>query len=64
MAPGPFDVEISGGFGGAILISDGRQLAGFMVPARRRVFLRGPDGEALIGGPMTVSLDLGEIAFR
>jgi hypothetical protein len=54
VAPGPFDVEIS----------DGRQLAGFMVPARRRVFLRGPDGEALIGGPMTVSLDLGEIAFR
>jgi hypothetical protein len=57
-------VEISGGFGGAILISDGRQVAGIMVPARRRAFPRGPDGQALISEPMTVSIDLSEIAFR
>jgi diketogulonate reductase-like aldo/keto reductase len=55
-------VEISGRFGSACFSSDDTQVAGIMVPARRRVFPRGPDGQALISEPMTVSIDLSEIA--
>ena len=58
-----YDVEISGGIGGAHFISDYTQVAGIMIPTKRRVFPRGPDGQALISEPMTVSIDLSEIAF-
>jgi hypothetical protein len=58
-----YDVEISGGIGGAHYTSDYTQVAGIMIPTRRRVVPRGPDGQALISEPMTVSIDLSEIAF-
>jgi hypothetical protein len=43
--------------------SDYTQVAGIMIPTKRRVFPRGPDGQALTSEPITVSIDLSEIAF-
>jgi len=58
-----YDVEISGGIGGAHYISNYTAVAGIMVPTKRRVFSRGPDGKALIGEGETITIDLSEIAF-
>ena len=58
-----YDVEISGGIGGAHYISDYTEVAGIMVPTKRRVFSRGPDGAALISEGETITIDLSEIAF-
>jgi len=33
-----------------------------MVPAKHRIFPRGPDGQAL-GEPLVVSIDVSEVAF-
>jgi hypothetical protein len=58
-----YDVEISGGIGGAHYISDYTEVAGIMVPTKRRVFSRGPDGKALISEGETITIDLSGIAF-
>jgi hypothetical protein len=58
-----YDVEISGSIGGAHYISDYAEVAGIMVPTKRRVFSRGPDGAALISEGETITIDLSEIAF-
>jgi hypothetical protein len=58
-----YDVEIMGGSRGAHYISDYTKVAGIMIPTRRRVFSRGPDGQALTTEPVTISIDLSEIAF-
>jgi hypothetical protein len=58
-----YDVEISPGLNGAHYTSDYTQVAGITIPTRRRVFPRGPDGQALTSEPVTVSIDLSEIAF-
>jgi hypothetical protein len=44
-------------------MSDYTKVAGIMIPTKRRVFPRGPDGQALTNEPITISIDLSEIAF-
>jgi len=58
-----YDVEISRGLSGAHYTSDYTQVAGIMIPTRRRVFPRGPDGQALTSEPTVITIDLSEIAF-
>ena len=58
-----YELEISGGMPGAHYLFDYANVAGIMVPTRRRVFTRGPDDQALTGEPMPVTIDLSEIAF-
>jgi hypothetical protein len=58
-----YDVEIAGGIGGAHFVYDYTEVAGIMIPTKRRVFPRGSDGQALTSEPITVSIDLSEIAF-
>lgn len=57
-----YDVEIAGGVGGAHYLSGYTKVSGVMVPTRRRVFPRGPGGEAR-SDPLLVSIDVSEIVF-
>ena len=52
-------------FNGATVVQsvNGAACSSVIGSSRRRVFPRGPDGQALIREPMTVSIDLSEIAF-
>ncbi|USU06567.1 hypothetical protein NF699_07895 [Sphingomonadaceae bacterium OTU29LAMAA1] len=55
-----YDVEIAGGTPGAHLISEYREVQGIMVPTRRRIFPRQPDGHAMTD-MLVVSIDLDNI---
>jgi hypothetical protein len=57
-----YNVEIAGNDGYAHYISDYTNVAGIMVPTRRRVFPRGSDEQSL-AEPLIISIDLTEIAF-
>jgi hypothetical protein len=57
-----YDVEISGGLGGAHYVSDYIEVAGIKVPTKRRVFPRNPDGSSATE-PLVVSIDLSDIGF-
>lgn len=55
-----YDVEIAGNTPGAHYISGYLDVQGVMIPTRRRIFAREPDGRAM-ADPMVVSIDLDQI---
>jgi hypothetical protein len=57
-----YDVEIAGSTPGAHFISDYREVQGLMIPTRRRIFPRQPDGQAM-SEPLVVSIDLDSISL-
>lgn len=57
-----YDVEIAGGTPGAHFISDYAEVSGIMIPTRRRIFPRRPDGTAM-PEPLVVSIDLTAIVL-
>jgi hypothetical protein len=57
-----YNLDIAGGDGYAHYIHDYTNVAGIMVPTRRRVFPRGSDDQSL-AEPLIISIDLTEIAF-
>jgi hypothetical protein len=57
-----YDVDISGGTSGAHYVSELKEFSGIMVPTKRRVFGRQPDGKA-VPTPLVVSIDLSEVEF-
>jgi len=57
-----YDVEISGGSPGAHYVSELKEFSGIMVPTKRRVFVRKPDGRPDLT-VLTVSIDLSDITF-
>jgi len=58
-----YDVEIAGNTPGAHYISGYRDVHGIMIPTRRRIFPRQPDGKAM-AEPLVVSIDLDRIELR
>jgi hypothetical protein len=57
-----YDTEVLGGSPAAHYVHDHQELAGIVVPTRRRVFLRQPDGTPA-SEPLIVSIDLTEVEF-
>lgn len=57
-----YDVDIAGGTRAAHYASELKEFSGIMVPTKRRVFGRQPDGKA-VPEPIIVSIDLSEVAF-
>jgi hypothetical protein len=57
-----YDVEVAKGATGAHYVFDYKEFDGIMVPTKRRVYARSPDGKALTE-PLLVSIDLSEIKF-
>jgi hypothetical protein len=57
-----YDVDIAGGTPAAHYVSELKNISGIVVPSRRRVFGRQPDGEAA-PNPLVVSIDLSEVEF-
>jgi hypothetical protein len=57
-----YEVDISGGTPAAHYVSELKEISGIMVPAKRRVFGRQPDGKA-VPTPLVVSIDLSEVEF-
>jgi len=57
-----YDVEISAASPGAHYVSELRECSGIMVPTKRRVFVRQPDGRP-DKTTLTVSIDLNNITF-
>ena len=58
-----YDVEIAGGTPGAHFLSAYRGVQGIMIPTRRRIFPRRPNGGAM-AEPLVVSIDLDDIRLR
>jgi hypothetical protein len=58
-----YDVEIAGNTPGAHYISAYQDVQGIMIPTRRRIFPRQPDGKAM-AEPLVVSIDLDRIELR
>lgn len=57
-----YDVDVSGGFGGAQLVDDYAEADGIRFPTKRRAYRRGADGRALTDVVM-VAIDLSDIHF-
>ena len=57
-----YDVDISGGTPSAHYVSEFKEFSGIVVPTKRRVFGRQPDGKAA-PDPLVVSIDLSEVEF-
>ncbi|MGH8474387.1 MAG: hypothetical protein ACRER2_01205 [Methylococcales bacterium] len=57
-----YDVEIAGGSPAAHYVSELKEFSGIIVPTKRKVLGRQPDGTA-IPEPVIVSIDLSEIQF-
>lgn len=57
-----YDVEIAGNTPGAHYISDYIEVSGIMIPTKRRIFPRQPDGQAR-PEPLVVSIDLDRISL-
>lgn len=57
-----YDVEIAGNTPGAHFISGYTEVSGIMIPTRRRIFPRQPDGQAM-AEPLVVSIDLSDIVL-
>lgn len=55
-----YDVDITGGTPGAHYVSGYAEVSGVMIPTRRRIYPRAPDGKALTE-PLVVSIDLDDI---
>jgi hypothetical protein len=58
-----YNVEIAGDTPGAHYISRYQDVQGIMIPTRRRIFPRQPDGRAM-AEPLVVSIDLDRIELR
>lgn len=57
-----YDVEISGGTGGAHYVSDLKEFSGIVFPTKRRIFPRQPDGQSA-REPLVVSIDLDQFVL-
>jgi hypothetical protein len=57
-----YEVDISGGTPALHYVSEFKEFSGVMVPTKRRVFGRQPDGKAA-PDPLVVSIDLSEVEF-
>lgn len=57
-----YDVDVSGGTPSAHYVSEFKESSGIVVPTKRRVFVRQPDGKAA-PNPLVVSIDLSEVEF-
>jgi hypothetical protein len=57
-----YDVEIADGTKDAHYMSDYLNVSGIMVPARHRIYPRGPGGQAL-SEPLMVWIDVSEVTF-
>jgi hypothetical protein len=57
-----YDVEVSPGANGANYASDYQAFNGIIVPTKRRVYVRQPDGQK-VPEPLVVSIDMSEISF-
>jgi hypothetical protein len=57
-----YEVDISGGTPAAHYVSELQEISGIMVPTKRRVFGRQPDGKA-VPTLLVVSIDLSEVEF-
>ena len=57
-----YEVDISGGTSAAHYVSELKEFSGIMVPTKRRVFGRQPDGKA-VPTPLVVLIDLSEVEF-
>lgn len=57
-----YDVEVSGGSPGAHYVYQHKEFSGILVPTKRRVLARRPDGTSM-PDPLIVSIDLSEVEF-
>jgi hypothetical protein len=57
-----YDTEVSGGSPAAHYVHEYQEFSGILVPTKRRVLGRRPDGTS-IPGPEIVTIDLSEVAF-
>ncbi|MGF6539407.1 hypothetical protein [Paraburkholderia youngii] len=57
-----YDVEIAGNTPGAHYVSDYSTVSGILIPTKRRIFPRLPDGSSL-PEPLVVSIDLSNISL-
>ena len=57
-----YDVEVAGGSPAAHYVYDYKEFSGILVPTKRRVFGRKPDGTS-IPDPLIVSIDLSAVEF-
>jgi hypothetical protein len=57
-----YDVEISGGTPAAHYVSDLKDFSGILLPTKRRIFPRQPDGHS-VPEPLVVSIDLDHFAL-
>ena len=57
-----YDTEVLGGAPAAHYVHDYREFSGILMPTRRRVFLRQPDGTPA-SDPLIVSIDLSAVEF-
>jgi hypothetical protein len=55
-----YDVEIAGGTAGAHYVDDFVEVSGILLPTKRRIFPRHPDGKSL-SEPPVISIDLDNI---
>ncbi|AKU93821.1 hypothetical protein AKJ09_00485 [Labilithrix luteola] len=58
-----YDVEVAKGAKGAHYVFDYQEVAGIMVPMRRRVYMPGPDNKPM-PEPVIVSIDLSDVRFE
>lgn len=58
-----YDVEIAGNTPGAHYATDYVEVQGIKLPTKRRIFPRGPDGQAM-AEPLVVSIDIDQIVLR
>lgn len=58
-----YDTEVVGGTPAAHYVAEYREYSGILVPTRRRVLGRAPDGTA-VPEPLIVSIDLSDIQFN
>jgi hypothetical protein len=60
---GGYSVDILGGGGPAVHYpSEYREFGGIMVPARRRVYVRNPDGSPVLDS-VSVAVDITDVTF-
>ena len=57
-----YDADVLGGIPAAHYVHDYQEFSGILVPTRRRVFGRGPDGTPA-PEPLIVAIDLSEVVF-
>ena len=57
-----YDVDVAGGFGAAHYVYDIVEVDGIRLPAKRRVYRRDADGQAILDQVM-VSIDISDIRF-